>query len=85
MRNANDTVSTSELGRRITDDGIAAHGDALAAVAHTAMALGVRPGAAAALLDPTTPDVVRERAFAVVAMGLATWSADSTTSFTLVA
>lgn len=85
MRTANDSISTSELGFRVSDEGVARHREALDAVAGTAFALGIRPGAAAALLDRSSPDVVCERAFAVLSVALTGWSADQTEPVVLVA
>ena len=51
-------------------DGVDAHRKELATLGNTARATGVRPGAAAVLLDDSSPDVAKERAFAIVARGL---------------
>ena len=85
MTNANDSITTPELGRRVSDEGVASHREALDALARTALALGVRPGAAQALLDRTSPDVVAERAYAVLASALTEWSATHTEPVYLVA
>ena len=78
MTNANDTTSTRELGHRVSAEGVAPHREALDALARTALALGIRPHAAAALLDRTSPEVVSERAMAVLAAAMTDWTEDHT-------
>ena len=78
MTTANEVLDTAALGRCLSQDGVAPHREALEALARTALTLGVKPGAATALLDRTTPEVVCERAFAVVSTALARWSSDHT-------
>ena len=71
MENLRNLISElALLGEAITRDGVGAHEPALAKLASTARSLGVRPAAAGVLADPTAPEVVRERAFSVVAAAL---------------
>ena len=60
----------AELGQRIADHGADSAGAELATLAGVAGCYGVAPGAVAALVDPASPDVVRERAFAVTALAV---------------
>ena len=62
------TLLLAELGQRIVDDGPAAHHLLLQHLG--ALVAAATPGAAAALADATAPDVVRQRAFAVVSAAL---------------
>ena len=68
-------MHTNSLRRILADlgDGIAERGVDCAAPAVVRMAAAARsiaPGAVAALLDPSSPDVVRDRAFAVISSRL---------------
>ncbi len=62
----------ADLAFRLADDGTAAAEAELAQVAAEARGRGLVPGAVAALEDPGTPEVVRLRAFGLVAAALAT-------------
>lgn len=59
-----------ELGELLAQDGPGRHEDALLAVARAARAQGVALTAAAVLADRASPEVVRQRAFAVVVAAL---------------
>jgi uncharacterized protein len=63
MRAADAQTCLSDLGAHIAADGIAAHSDAVLALAHAARAIA--PVLAAVLADPTQPEVARTRAFSV--------------------
>lgn len=83
---SHERLPTSEFTHRVARDGVSAHRHELAALGAHALALGVRPGAAAVLLDPSSPDVARERAYAVVARALGRPRSESTApSFVVVA
>jgi len=70
-----------ELGERITEDGPAAHHRFLQ---HLSMLVAdTAPGSAAALADRTAPDVVRQRALAVVSAVLLRRSAATRAAFGL--
>ena len=62
--------ATADLAYYIDRDGVDAHHQELQSLGSDALALGVRPGAAGVLIDPASPAVARERAFAIVARGL---------------
>ena len=67
---SHERIPTSEFTHLVARDGVASHRRELAALGARAVAVGIQPGAASVLLDPGAPDVVRERAFAVVARAL---------------
>jgi hypothetical protein len=60
-----DPLTLTALAEAVASDGPGQHHDALVAVARFAAPFA--PGAAAALADPHSPDVVRARALAVIA------------------
>jgi len=60
----------AKLGQRIADHGADSAGAELATLADVASCYGVAPGASAALVDPASSGVVRERAFAVTALAV---------------
>jgi hypothetical protein len=62
------TRSLAELGERIAEDGPAAHHLHLHRL--STLVADIAPGAAAALTDPSAPDVVRQRALAVASAAL---------------
>ena len=71
----------AELGERIAEDGPAAHHRLLQ---HLSMLVAdTAPGSAAALADRTAPDVVRQRALAVVSAVLLRRSAATRAAFGL--
>lgn len=63
-------LQLARLGEAIAADGLAPYEGELASVAARARRHMVRPVAVDVLLDCTAPSVVRERAFALVAMAL---------------
>lgn len=67
---SHERLPTSEFTHLVARDGVASHRRELAALGARAVAIGVQPGAASVLLDPSSSDIVRERAFAVVARAL---------------
>jgi hypothetical protein len=60
----------SDLAFRIAEHGTASAGTELARVVEAAMCRGLAPGAVDALLDPASHEVVRQRAFGLVAAAL---------------
>lgn len=82
---SHERIPTSEFTHRVARDGVSAHRQELADLGAQALALGVRPGAAAVLLDPGSPDVARERAYAVVARALGRRRTESAPTFVVVA
>jgi hypothetical protein len=67
----NPTTNLADLGNDIAEQGIARFEDQIADLATTARTHRVAPHAVDAMVDPSAPTVVRERAFAVVAVALA--------------
>ena len=82
---SHERIPTSEFTHRVARDGVSAHRQELADLGAQALALGVRPGAAAVLLDPGSPDVARERAYAVVARALDRHRTQTAPTFIVVA
>jgi len=81
---SHERIPTSEFTHRVARDGVSSHRQELADLGARALALGVRPDAAAVLLYPGSPDVVRERAYAVVARALGR-GAETAPTFVVVA
>ena len=67
----NPTTSLADLGNDIAEQGIARFEDQIAHLATTARTRCVAPHAVDAMVDRSAPVVVRERAFAVVAVAVA--------------
>jgi hypothetical protein len=65
-------IAFDDLASRIAQDGADAHAVELAGIARRARAEGRALAAVSVLTDPGAPEVVRARAFAVVARAL-TW------------
>lgn len=82
---SHERIPTPEFTHRVARDGVASHRQELAELGAQALALGVRPGAAAVLLDPASPDVATERAYAIVARGIARRQAQPAPTFVVVA
>lgn len=68
-------MDIDRLSRAVARDGLAAHAGEVAAAADAAR--DAAPGAVAALLDPDLPEVMRLRAFAVVARTVAAGRRDA--------
>ena len=68
-------TTLAELARQVADgtpiDLAAACGVTVSHLADLARRVGVAPGATAALVDPTSPEVARQRAFGLVVSALA--------------
>jgi hypothetical protein len=61
----NPTTNLADLGNDIAEQGIARFEDRIADLATTARTRRVAPHAVDAMVDPSAPAIVRERAFAV--------------------
>ena len=75
------TRALAELGERVADDGPAAHHLLLQHL--STLVADTAPGVAAALADRSAPDVVRQRALAVVSAVLLRRSAATRAAFGL--
>lgn len=85
LMTSHERIPTSEFTHRVARDGVSSHRQELADLGAQALAIGVRPGAAAVLLDPGSPDVAAERAYAVVARALGRRRSETTPRFVVVA